>query len=100
MEDCERAGASGGVVDDRVEESLVHLGLVEAAEEEEDGLAGQLEPALVAEEIGQDIHDPAVGQELAQAQMVRDPLQENGRKNQRYFQFLCLRRESSLTRVL
>ena len=67
------------MVDDRVQEGLVDLGLVEAAEEEEDGLAGDLEPALVAEQVGQDVHDPAVREELAQPQVVGNPLEK--RKN-------------------
>lgn len=68
------------MVDDRVQEGLVDLGLVEAAEEEEDGLAGDLEPALVAEQVGQDVHDPAVREELAQPQVVGNPL-EKQKKN-------------------
>ena len=85
MQDGVRGRASGRVADDGGEEGLVDLRLVEAAHEEDDRLADALQPAVVAEEVRQPVHEARRGQELAHAQEVCDPL----RKRVRYFESGC-----------
>ena len=67
-------GRPGGrVADDGGEEGGVHLGVVEAGDEEEEVLAERLEDG-VAHQLRQQVHPPRRRQELAPAQQVEQKL--------------------------
>ena len=75
LEDGEGGGTGWSVMDNGVKEGLIELGLVKTAHQEDDRLADGLKPALVTEQISQQIHEPVGWEELSKAKMVGNPLQ-------------------------
>ena len=76
VEDGGGGGSRGGVMHDRLQQGLVQLGLVEAAEDKEDVGADAGEAALAAEEAGEAVHEAVAGQELADAEEVENEAQD------------------------
>ena len=68
-------------MEDVGEQGVVQLVGVVAAEDEEDGGAHALgHLALVAEQAGQAIHDPVIGQELADSEQAENVLKPQSRE--------------------
>ena len=67
-------------MEDVGEQGVVQLVGVVAAEDEEDGGADALgHLALVAEQAGQSVHDPVIGQELADSEQAKNVLKPQSR---------------------
>ena len=64
---------------DGFQESSVHLSLVVAAQEEEDGLADAGDCALVASDAREPVDQPVAGQKLAQSHGNEKPLKVSSR---------------------
>ena len=61
-------------MNNRLQQGVVDLSLVEAAQQEHDGLADPLNVALGASEGGQQINEPVAGQKFSQTHHVQKPL--------------------------
>ena len=80
MKNCSKSinkpcwGSSRGVVNNGLQQGVVHLGLIKAAHKENDRLANALNEALWTSDSGKKVHQPVAWQELTQAHHVQNPL--------------------------
>ena len=80
MKNCSKSinkpcwGSSRGVVNNGLQQGVVHLGLIKAAHQENDWLANALNKTLWTSDSGKKVHQPVAWQELTQAHHVQNPL--------------------------
>jgi len=74
MHNGPRRCSGRNVLQNGLEERLVHLGLVESGKHENDVLANARQISLVTKRIREPIHESVAGQEFTHPEVLQDPL--------------------------